>query len=215
LHAFEVEAARHGYRFVAGVDEAGRGPLAGPVVAAAVILPDGLILPGVDDSKKLSPALRDELFDTISREALAIGVGFGDHEMVDRINILQATLSAMRDAILCLKPAPDFLLIDGISKIPMNIAQRTIKKGDSLSFSIAAASIIAKVTRDRLMVQYDELYPGYGFAAHKGYGAASHLAAIAHLGPSPIHRKTFRGVKEHVAALPDNGHSEEGLLPGF
>ena len=210
-----MEAARHGYRFVAGVDEAGRGPLAGPVVAAAVILPDGLILPGVDDSKKLSAALRDELFDTISREALAVGVGFGDHEMVDRINILQATLSAMRDAILCLKPAADFLLIDGISKVHLNIAQRTIKKGDSLSYSIAAASIIAKVTRDRLMVQYDGLYPGYGFAAHKGYGAASHLAAIANLGPSPIHRKTFRGVKEHVAALPVDGLSDEGLLPGF
>jgi ribonuclease HII len=217
LHAFEVEAARRGYRWVAGVDEAGRGPLAGPVVAAAVILPDGLILPGVDDSKKLSPELRDELFDVISTEALAVGVGFGDHELVDRINILQATLSAMRDAILCLSPAPDFLLIDGISGIPMNIAQRTIKKGDSLSYSIAAASIIAKVTRDRLMVQYDALYPGYGFAAHKGYGAATHLAAIAKLGPSPIHRKSFRGVKEHVPELPGDGLlvGDSGLFPGF
>ena len=212
-----MEAARRGYRWVAGVDEAGRGPLAGPVVAAAVILPDGLILPRVDDSKKLSPELRDELFDVISAEALAVGVGFGDHELVDRINILQATLSAMRDAILCLSPAPDFLLIDGISGIPMNIAQRTIKKGDSLSYSIAAASIIAKVTRDRLMVQYDALYPGYGFAAHKGYGAASHLAAIARLGPSPIHRKSFRGVKEHVPSLPGDGLSVggSGLFPGF
>jgi len=200
------------------VDEAGRGPLAGPVVAAAVILPDGLMLPGVDDSKKLTASLRDELFDLISAEALAIGVGFGDHLLVDRINILQATLSAMRDAILCLSPAPDFLLIDGISAIPMNIAQRTIKKGDSLSLSIAAASIIAKVTRDRLMVQYDELYPGYGFAAHKGYGAATHLAAIARLGPSPIHRKSFRGVKEHVPVDPANGllsGDSDALLPGF
>ena len=216
LHAFEVEAARQGYRCVAGVDEAGRGPLAGPVVAAAVILPDGLILPGVDDSKKLSPELRDELFDIISYEALAVGVGVGDHELVDRINILQATLSAMRDAILCLDRRPDFLLIDGISCLPMNIAQRTIKKGDSLSYSIAAASIIAKVTRDRLMVQYDTLYPGYGFAAHKGYGAASHLAAIAQLGPSPIHRKTFRGVKEHLPAVPEGLLAgDSGLLPGF
>ena len=212
-----MEAARRGYRCVAGIDEAGRGPLAGPVVAAAVILPDGLILPGVDDSKKLSPELREELFEVIAREALAVGVGFGDHELVDRINILQATLSAMRDAVLCLRPAPDFLLIDGISAIPMNIAQRTIKKGDSLSYSIAAASIIAKVTRDRLMVRYDEIYPGYGFAAHKGYGAASHLAAIASLGPSPIHRKSFRGVKEHVAAAPEDQlvTGDSGLLPGF
>jgi ribonuclease HII len=122
----------------------------------------------------------------------------------------------MRDAILSLDRKPDFLLIDGISCIPMNIAQRTIKKGDSLSYSIAAASIIAKVTRDRLMVQYDTLYPGYGFAAHKGYGAASHLAAIALLGPSPIHRKTFRGVKEHLPAVPEGLlMGDSGLLPGF
>jgi ribonuclease HII len=215
MHAFEVEAARHGYRYVAGVDEAGRGPLAGPVVAAAVILPDGLILPGVDDSKKLTAALRDELFDTISREALAVGVGIGGHELVDRINILQATLSAMRDAILSLSTAPDFLLIDGISAIPMNIAQRTIKKGDGLSFSIAAASIIAKVTRDRIMQEYDALYPGYGFAAHKGYGAASHLAAIAALGPSPIHRKSFRGVKEYFPSESEAELLAVPLLPGF
>ena len=218
LHAFEAEAARRGYRCVAGVDEAGRGPLAGPVVAAAVILPDGLILPGVDDSKKLTAALRDELFEVISAEALAVGVGIGDHLLVDRINILQATLAAMREAINRLSSVPDFLLIDGITGIPVNIPQRTIKKGDSLSYSIAAASIIAKVTRDRLMVQYDTVYPGYGFADHKGYGAASHLAAIARLGPSPIHRKSFRGVKEHVPVLPGEGllSGESGsLLPGF
>jgi ribonuclease HII len=215
LH-YETQAARRGYRCVAGIDEAGRGPLAGPVVAAAVILPDGLILPGVDDSKKLSPELRDELFELISSEALAVGVGFGDHDLVDRINILQATLCAMRDAISQLHLTPDFLLIDGISTIPINVAQRTIKKGDSLSLSIAAASIIAKVTRDRLMVQYDALYPGYGFAAHKGYGAASHLAAIASLGPSPIHRKSFRGVKEHVPAQPEDGLALDlPFLPGF
>jgi len=218
LLAFEAEAARSGYRHVAGVDEAGRGPLAGPVVAAAVILPDGLLLPRVNDSKKLSPALREELFEVISREALAVGVGFGAHDLVDRINILQATLSAMRDAILSLGQAPDFILIDGISRIPMRIAQRTIKKGDSLSLSIAAASIIAKVTRDRIMVDYDRLYPGYGFAAHKGYGAASHLAAIARLGPSPIHRKSFRGVKEHVPLLSEDEQSvlsSLDTLPGL
>jgi len=197
---YEAQARRRGYLCIAGIDEAGRGPLAGPVVAAAVILPAGLDLPGVDDSKKLTAAQREELFDTIMREAASVGVGVGDHDLVDRINILQATLSAMRDAVLQLSPKPDFLLIDGISAVPMNIAQRTVKKGDSLSLSIAAASIIAKVTRDRLMVEYDLLYPGYGFADHKGYGAASHMAAIADLGPSPIHRKSFRGVKEHVPA---------------
>jgi ribonuclease HII len=196
----EAQAARRGYLRIAGVDEAGRGPLAGPVVAAAVILPDGLMLPDVNDSKKLTAAVREELFEVISREALAVGVGIGDHLLVDRINILQATLSAMRDAVLSLAPAPDFLLIDGISSIPMNIPQRTMKKGDSLSLSIAAASIIAKVTRDRIMTEYDAVYPGYGFAGHKGYGAASHLAAIAKLGPCPIHRTSFRGVKEHVPA---------------
>ena len=204
----EVRAARLGYRLVAGVDEAGRGPLAGPVVAAAVILPDGLILPDVNDSKKLTPEVREKLFEIITREALSLGVGFGDHQLVDSINILQATLSAMRDAVLGMSITPDFLLIDGISSIKMNIPQCTVKKGDSLSLSIAAASIIAKVTRDRMMVEYDALYPGYGFAGHKGYGAASHLAAIARLGPSPIHRKSFRGVKEHVPITPGENLSD-------
>ena len=213
----ESQAARRGYRRIAGVDEAGRGPLAGPVVAAAVILPDGLFLPDVNDSKKLTAAVREELFEVISKEALCIGVGVGDHLLVDRINILQATLASMRDAVLSLDPAPDFLLIDGISSIPMNIAQRTMKKGDSLSLSIAAASIIAKVTRDRIMTQYDDVYPGYGFANHKGYGAASHLAAIAKLGPCPIHRKSFRGVKEHVplGQARENAETDPGLLPFF
>lgn len=211
----ESQAKRHGYRCVAGIDEAGRGPLAGPVVAAAVILPEGLILPGVNDSKQLTHLQREELFDTIRREAVSVGVGFGDHDLVDSINILQATLSAMRDAVSQLSPQPDFLLIDGISAVPMNIAQRTVKKGDSLSISIAAASIIAKVTRDRLMVEYDAQYPGYGFADHKGYAAASHMAAIASLGPSPIHRKTFRGVKEHLPAVDQPATSADPTLPGF
>jgi len=212
--SLEAQAMRRGYCRIAGVDEAGRGPLAGPVVAAAVILPDGLILPDVNDSKTLTAAVRDELFDLIHREAISVGVGFGDHELVDSINILQATLSAMRDAILCLTPAPDFLLIDGISSVKMNIPQLTVKKGDSLSLSIAAASIIAKVTRDRMMLEYDALYPGYGFAAHKGYAAASHMAAIAKLGPSPIHRKSFSGVKEYVPVEAGQGDSgtQSGLL---
>ena len=200
--ALEGQALRRGYARIAGVDEAGRGPLAGPVVAAAVILPTGMLLPGVNDSKQLTEEKREELFDVIYREALAVGVGIGDHALVDRINILQATLSAMSDAVRGLSVTPDFLLIDGISSVPMNIPQRTVKKGDSLSLSIAAASIIAKVTRDRMMVEYDAQFPGYGFASHKGYGAASHLAAIAELGPSPIHRRSFSGVKEHCPTEP-------------
>ena len=198
MREFEELAARQGYRIVAGVDEAGRGPLAGPVVAAAVILPVGVDLADVNDSKKLTPSRRDELFDLIHERAIAVGVGMGDHVLVDRINILQATLAAMGQAVGALAVPPEYLLIDGISRIPIPIPQRTIKKGDGASISIAAASIIAKVTRDRLMVDYDRQYPGYGFAEHKGYGCATHLAAIAALGPSPIHRTTFRGVREHV-----------------
>ena len=195
---FEERTMRRGYQRVAGIDEAGRGALAGPVVAAAVIMPPGLVIPGVDDSKKLSPAQRSEMFEIITASALAIGVGFGDHLLVDRDNILQATLAAMRSAVVQLYPPPDFLLIDGISRVPIPIHQQTIKKGDSASHSIAAASIIAKVSRDRLMTDYDSRFPGYGFAGHKGYGSASHMDAIARLGPCEIHRKTFRGVREHV-----------------
>ncbi len=198
---FEERASRRGYQRVAGIDEAGRGALAGPVVAAAVILPSGLAIPGVTDSKQLSPARRDELFDIIMERALAVGVGCGDHLLIDRINILQATLEAMKDAVRQLSSLPDYLLIDGISKIPFPIHQQTIKKGDSASLSIAAASIIAKVSRDRLMTDYDSSFPGYGFASHKGYGCESHMAAIARLGPCAIHRKTFRGVREHVEAM--------------
>ena len=160
--------------------------------------PKGVGIPGINDSKKLTPAKRNELFDIILEKALSVGIGSGDHLLVDRVNILQATLVAMKEAVLGISPLPDYLLIDGISKIPIGIHQRTIKKGDSASISIAAASIIAKVTRDRLMVGFDRDYLGYGFAEHKGYGCAAHMAAVARLGPSTIHRKTFRGVKEHV-----------------
>ena len=195
---FEELALRQGYCCVAGVDEAGRGALAGPVIAAAVVFPKGAVIPGINDSKKLAPAQRAGLFDLILDKALAVGVGSGDHLLIDRINILQATLSAMKEAVLNISPNPDYLIIDGISKIPVNIHQRTIKKGDSASISIAAASIIAKVTRDRLMAGFENQYPGYGFAVHKGYGCAAHMEAIARLGPCGIHRKTFRGVREHV-----------------
>jgi len=201
---FEQIAYAHGYGSVAGIDEAGRGPLAGPVVAAAVILPYDIAIPGINDSKKLSAAVRDDLYDRICADALAVGVGLSDSATVDGINILQATLRAMEEAVGGLQLSADYLLIDGISRVSLPIPQRTIKKGDSLSISVAAASIVAKVTRDRLMLEYDQLYPGYGFAGHKGYGSASHLAAIAALGPCPIHRLTFRGVREHVRPAKDN-----------
>ena len=196
--SFEKSAWHNGYIYVAGIDEAGRGPLAGPVMAAAVILPVGLAISGVDDSKKLSPDKRERLFDIIMAQALSVGVGSMTPADIDRINILQATRRAMLAAVLNLSQLPDYLLIDGISTIDSTIPQKTVKKGDSLSLSIAAASIIAKVTRDRIMIEMDAKYPGYGFAGHKGYGSEAHMAAIKRLGPSPIHRLTFGGVKEHV-----------------
>lgn len=198
---FEILARRQGYRILAGIDEAGRGPLAGPVVAAAVIFPEGHLLSEVNDSKKLTEAVRNSLYDRIMSDAVSVGVGIMESGEVDRLNILQATLRAMEAAVAALSPPPDCLLIDGISKTSLAIHQKTIKKGDSLSQSIAAASIIAKVTRDRLMTGYDQQYPEYGFAGHKGYGCASHLAAIARFGPCPIHRLTFRGVREHAAVV--------------
>lgn len=195
---FEKTVSRNGFTFVAGIDEAGRGPLAGPVMAAAVILPVGLSINGVDDSKKLTPDKREKLFEIIMAQALSVGVGIMSPAEIDRINILQATRRAMLAAVQQLSPQPDYLLIDGISSIDSAVPQKTIKKGDSLSLSIAAASIIAKVTRDRLMIEMDLKYPGYGFAGHKGYGSAAHMDAIRRLGPSPIHRLTFGGVKEYV-----------------
>jgi ribonuclease HII len=195
---FERQARSNGFQLVAGIDEAGRGPLAGPVVAAAVILPAGLLIKGVNDSKKLSPDTRERLFDTIMTQALSVGIGMGSPELIDRINILQATLHAMLEAVSQLAPQPDYILIDGISSINSPIPQKTIKKGDSLSLSIAAASIIAKVTRDRLMRELDGIHPGYGFSGHKGYGSTLHMDAIRRLGPSPVHRLTFGGVKEHL-----------------
>jgi ribonuclease HII len=181
--------------------------LAGPVVAAAVILPHGIDIPGLDDSKKLTSQKRETLIEQINAKALAVAVGVADHSLIDRINILQATLSAMLQAVSSLQLPPDYLLIDGISKIQTNIPQQTVKKGDSLSASIAAASIVAKVTRDRMMDDFDRRYPGYGFSGHKGYGCSAHLSAIAELGPCEIHRKTFRGVREHLDREPAGGAS--------
>ncbi|OHB33859.1 MAG: ribonuclease HII [Desulfuromonadaceae bacterium GWC2_58_13] len=195
---FEEQAQGKGFANVAGVDEAGRGPLAGPVVAAAVILPAKFDLPGLTDSKKLTPQKRTELFYLIRCQAAAIGVGIVSADEIDRINILQATLRAMSLAVGRLKLPADFVLVDGITPIPLPIAQQTLKKGDSRSLSVAAASIIAKVLRDRLMIAYDRRFPGYGLAKHKGYGSVEHMVAIARLGPSPLHRKTFGGVREHL-----------------
>ncbi|PLX80740.1 MAG: ribonuclease HII [Desulfuromonas sp.] len=194
---FEERARQDGFLRVAGIDEAGRGPLAGPVVAAAVILPEKFDLPGLTDSKQLSEKQRHTLFPEIRRQA-AVGLGISSPEEIDSINILQATLLAMQRAIETLRGGTDFLLIDGITPLPVTTPQKTLKKGDSRSLSIAAASVIAKVVRDRMMHGYDRRYPDYAFARHKGYGSAAHRAAIAKHGPCPIHRRSFGGVKEYL-----------------
>jgi ribonuclease HII len=194
---FEAMARRQGYRAVAGIDEAGRGPLAGPVVAAAVILPEHFDLPGLNDSKLLSARKRDQLYPLIHEQAIAVGIGVSRASEIDQINILQATLKGMFRAVQRLSVPPDFLLIDGITPVPIGIEQKTIKKGDSRSLSIAAASVVAKVVRDRIMVAYDRLFPEYGFAGHKGYGSQRHRDAVAVYGPCVCHRRTFAGVKEH------------------
>ena len=198
LWAFESEARKSGYSLIAGIDEAGRGPLAGPVVSAAVVLPETFSIDDVDDSKKLTPKKRADLFPRIQEAALAVGVGIVDVETIDRINILQAALLSMAKAVGNLAIQPDYLLIDGPFQIPLDLPQNALPKGDSLSISIAAASIIAKVTRDRMMVDLDRTYPEYGFSKHKGYPTKAHRAAIQKLGCSPIHRKTFKGVKEYL-----------------
>ena len=199
--SYERDVLQQGFGLPAGIDEAGRGPLAGPVVAAAVILPlqwDEQLLSrtfaGVNDSKKLTPRQRCRAYELIREKAVAIGVGIVDEKTIDEINILQATFRAMRRAVEKLRPCPDYLLIDGQRVPGLDIPQRAIRKGDSLSLSIAAASIVAKVTRDRQMEEYHLLYPQYNFAAHKGYGTREHLAAIAKHGPCPIHRRSFRRV---------------------
>ena len=194
---FEKKAWFNGFTAVAGIDEAGRGPLAGPVVSAAVILPESLPVSGINDSKKLSPKKREKLYDDIYRHAVAVGVGIVDPVEIDRINILQASLAAMAMSVRNLFPAPDFLLIDGPFPIPANFPQKPVIKGDSLSISIAAASIIAKVTRDRMMAVYAEEYPEFDFSTNKGYPTKAHKEAIRKYGCSPIHRLTFKGVKEH------------------
>jgi len=201
---FEKQARKRGYTKIAGIDEAGRGPLAGPVVAAAAILPQQFSLPHLDDSKRLSPKRREQLFDAIYDQAVSIGIGMVDPAEIDRINILQASLLSMRIAVNNLKPVPDFLLVDGTFPIRSRIPQLAIKHGDSRSPSIAAASIIAKVTRDRLMGFYDQEFPEFGFCRNKGYGTEEHRTAIRTFGCCTIHRKSFRGVREYTEDL--NNH---------
>jgi ribonuclease HII len=193
---FETEARRCGFRLVAGLDEAGRGPLAGPVVAAAVILPRRCEIKGLNDSKQVTKEERDRLYGEISARAVALGVGLASVEEIDRLNILQATRVAMVRAIQGLLRRPDFLLVDAVSLPALPLPQRAIIKGDGLSVSIAAASIIAKVSRDRLMLDYHRQYPRYNFQAHKGYTTEEHLRLLAEHGPCDIHRKSFRPVWE-------------------
>jgi ribonuclease HII len=197
-----------GYQWLAGVDEAGRGPLAGPVVAGAVIIRPGDEISGVRDSKLLTPRQRERLYQIITSRAVSWGIGIVGPREIEKYNILQATLQAMKAAVMNLDPAPDFLLIDGINRIPIDIPQQAIKKGDARCPCIAAASIVAKVTRDRLMREYHEHYPLYDFARHKGYPTRMHRAAIRQHGCCEIHRRTFKGVKEHLEA--GNGGHEEG-----
>lgn len=191
MNKFENQSYREGYKYIAGIDEVGRGPLAGPVVSAAVILPKNCVIEGINDSKKLSEKKREELYVEIKEKAIAIGVGIIDNETIDGINILNATKESMKDAVYSLSVDPDILLIDALRLADIDIRQLNIVGGDSKSISIAAASIIAKVTRDRMLVEYSNEYPGYGFEKHKGYGTKEHYDAIEKLGITPIHRLSF------------------------
>jgi ribonuclease HII len=194
LDGFEARARAMGYRAIAGVDEAGRGPLAGPVVAAAVILPPGFRPEGIRDSKALSPAARKRARSRIAAEAVSFAVAHSTPVEIEEVNILKASLLAMRRAVLRLSLPPDFLYVDGTFPVPCEVPQETLVAGDSRCLSVMAASILAKVARDEMMEEYDRVYPGYGFSSHKGYPTRGHLEALRRLGPCPIHRKTFKGV---------------------
>lgn len=191
---YERWAQRSGYEWIAGVDEAGRGPLAGPVVAGAVIFAGTPDLPGIRDSKQMTAKSREKAFAIIQREALATGIGVVSHRYIDEFNILKASLEAMSRAVKALDPLPEMLLIDGIHSVPVPLPQRCLKKGDQICRSISAASILAKVYRDRIMQACHQMYPVYGFDKNKGYGTVHHLAALRACGPCPIHRLTFKGV---------------------
>jgi len=199
----EEAARRRGALRIAGLDEVGRGPLFGPVVAAAVILPPGFRLDGLTDSKKLSGKRRTEFNLEIRSNAVAWAIAEVDAETIDRINIRQASLLAMRRAVEQLTQSPDYLLIDGRDTIDWDCEQRTVIRGDGTSFSIAAASVLAKVYRDRLLVELDRTYPGYGLARHKGYGSPEHMEALARLGPTPLHRRSYRPVLQAALQFPE------------
>lgn len=190
-YTYEHNAYLRGFTAVCGIDEAGRGPLAGPVCAAAVLLPEGLVIDGLNDSKKLSEKKRELLFPVIQENALAFGIGFADEKEIDEINILQATFLAMRRAFDAMQRRCDYVLVDGNRMPPMPVSGETVVKGDAKSPSIAAASILAKVSRDRVMLEYAKQYPEYQFEKHKGYGTKAHVEALRAFGPSPIHRRTF------------------------
>lgn len=198
MYRYEKEARNEGHSNIAGVDEAGRGPLAGPVSVAAVILPDGLIIPKINDSKKLSEKVRNELYDEIMAKAISVRQVFVDERTIDRVNILQATMNGMYEAIFALDPQPDKVLLDAVRLENLPMASLSLIKGDAKSATIAAASVIAKVARDRLMDEYDRKYPEYGFCEHKGYGTASHIEAIKKYGPCPIHRRSFEPIKSMI-----------------
>ena len=196
LTELEEMAYEEGYQVIAGVDEAGRGPLAGPVVAAACVFSRGLVIEGIDDSKKLTPKEREELYQVlVSHPEIDFAIGIVEHSQIDAINILQASLEAMAIAVKNLALEPDFLLVDGNQRPPTEIALKTVIKGDSLSQSIAAASILAKHSRDQMMLQFHQEWPQYGFDKHKGYATRTHLQAIQEHGPCPIHRKSFEPIK--------------------
>lgn len=204
MNTFEKNARDEGYQMIAGVDEAGRGPLAGPVVAAAVILPHDYINSEINDSKQLSAAKREMLYNVIEKDAVAFGVRIVEADVIDDVNILQASLQAMRDAVLELNESPDFLLVDGLHRIPIITPQKPLVKGDCLSISIAAASIMAKVTRDRIMEMYHRQFPQYNFRQNKGYGTKEHLDAIREFGICKIHRKSFHVKNLHQSSFEFN-----------
>ena len=201
---FEDRAAAEGASRIAGIDEAGRGPLAGPVVAAAVVLSSYDLIPNLNDSKLLTPAQREDLYSLIKANAVGIGIGVADVDEINEINILQATRSAMCQAVSLIRPQPDYLLIDGNIKLDMELPQLSIIKGDRLSFSVAAAGIMAKVTRDKIMMELHELFPEYRFDHHKGYATREHKEAILRHGPSPVHRRFFKGVRDELGPLFSN-----------
>ncbi len=192
LKKYENELRKKGFKYICGIDEAGRGPLAGPVVVASVILPENSMIEGINDSKKVSEKKREKLYDMIIEEAISYGVGIIGQDEIDEINILNATKKGLTMSLEELIQKPDIILVDALSKInTLGVPYESIIKGDAKCYSISAASIIAKVTRDRIMREWDKVYPQYGFASHKGYGTSIHIKALKEYGPSPIHRKTF------------------------